>query len=715
MDNKHQQAKIALINKLKAKIKNEERIADYLGRKPKVDHHPLLDRFVKGIDIAYKTQLNIRAMQIMLASAQNNTPIVQRPQPKLIRQLSVVYRNGVIQPKNSITRRQSNNYRWELKSQHQEWVSIDAKNTSSPCADLVRLRHEDAGSTTVSNVINVQTVIRRQSFTAKRKQYRFKKHQTEFRNRCFGVAQRILRLTTPHIAPVNMSNGFSMRIFQDRVGRLPSHLDMDVQDILKLCTHNLSDTRYISPTDANYIKMVEFCEPTIHLNPAALRRKLKKINCGHKIKLQLFQNGTMSDSSSDNSSGSEPESSEDALSESSEEEYSSNSDFNTGEEDSAADSAEDSAADSAADSAEDSAAEEEQDWAPASKRPLEGTQVRIKNRVGILVHNGSWNELEGTDIKANGWKNGKVQVQTTEESSVDEEELSDKELEQIQETFDIYDRNNDRKISITELRNQLTASDQSAKSVFAILDQYDLDNDGQLNFDEFSQWCIDTDALKHWNNRGETKDEHKTARTFSEILNNSDQYKSEPVQSADWVPASKRPTEGTQVQIKNRVGILEYNGSWNKLAGTDIQVNGWTNGKVQVHPVVSSRVPQRPETKAVPSGELSEMLMNLSDDWAESDDELNFATESSDEYLLTGSKSSGFEMATDDDLMFATSSGDEKLMFATSSGDSGDEKLMFAASSSDDNRAPSSGDEKLTFAESSSVSSDLDFATSESE
>ena len=367
-------------------------------------------------------------------------------------------------------------------------------------------------------------------------------------------------------------------------------------------------------------------------------------------------------------------------------------------------------------SAEELFSEEEQDWAPASKRPLEGTQVRIKNRVGILVHNGSWNELEGTDIKANGWKNGKVQVQTTEEeSSVDEEELSDKELEQIQETFDIYDRNNDRKISITELRNQLTASDQSAKSVFAILDQYDLDNDGQLNFDEFSQWCIDTDALKHWNNRGETKDEHKTARTFSEILNNSDQYKSEPVQSADWVPASKRPTEGTQVQIKNRVGILEYNGSWNKLAGTDIQVNGWTNGKVQVHPVVSSRVPQRPETKAVPSGELSEMLMNLSDDWAESDDELNFATESSDEYLLTGSKSSGFEMATDDDLMFATSSGDEKLMFATSSGDSGDEKLMFAASSSDDNRAPSSGDEKLTFAESSSVSSDLDFATSESE
>ena len=395
---------------------------------------------------------------------------------------------------------------------------------------------------------------------------------------------------------------------------------------------------------------------------------------------------------------------------SAEEHFSEEEELSAEEEESSAEELFSEEEESAADSAAGSAAEEEQDWAPASKRPLEGTQVRIKNRVGILVHNGSWNELEGTDIKANGWKNGKVQVQTTEESSVDEEEL-----EQIQETFDIYDRNNDRKISITELRNQLTASDQSAKSVFAILDQYDLDNDGQLNFDEFSQWCIDTDALKHWNNRGETKDENKAARTFSEILNNSDQYKSEPVQSADWVPASKRPTEGTQVQIKNRVGILEYNGSWNKLAGTDIQVNGWTNGKVQVHPVVSSRVPQRPETKAVPSGELSEMLMNLSDDWAESDDELNFATESSDEYLLTGSKSSGFEMATDDDLMFATSSGDEKLMFATSSGDSGDEKLMFAASSSDDNRAPSSGDEKLTFAESSSVSSDLDFATSESE
>ena len=74
---------------------------------------------------------------------------------------------------------------------------------------------------------------------------------------------------------------------------------------------------------------------------------------------------------------------------------------------------------------EELSAEEEQNWAPASTRPLEGTQVRIKNRVGILVHNGSWNELEGTDIKANGWKNGKVQVQTTEEESSAEELFSE--------------------------------------------------------------------------------------------------------------------------------------------------------------------------------------------------------------------------------------------------------------------------------------------------
>ena len=56
--------------------------------------------------------------------------------------------------------------------------------------------------------------------------------------------------------------------------------------------------------------------------------------------------------------------------------------------------------------------EESTDWVNALTRPETGTQVRINGLVGILKHRGSWNKLEGTNIRVNGWKGGKVQVQS---------------------------------------------------------------------------------------------------------------------------------------------------------------------------------------------------------------------------------------------------------------------------------------------------------------
>ena len=71
----------------------------------------------------------------------------------------------------------------------------------------------------------------------------------------------------------------SMRVFQDRVSRLPEHLNMSVEDIIQLCKK--------STTNDDYIRMVEFCEPTIHLNPDGLRRELKDIGRGRRITLML--------------------------------------------------------------------------------------------------------------------------------------------------------------------------------------------------------------------------------------------------------------------------------------------------------------------------------------------------------------------------------------------------------------------------------------------
>ena len=109
----------------------------------------------------------------------------------------------------------------------------------------------------------------------------------------------------------------------------------------------------------------------------------------------------------------------------------------------------------------------------------------------------------------------------------------------------------------------------------------------------------------------------------------------------------------------------------------------------------------------VPPGELSEMLNNMTDDWASSDEELNFAMDSENEDMEFAASSA---VDTDDsDLDFAESS-DKKtssgLEFAESSHTSSG--LEFAASSAVDS------DKSEDFAVSSSVEtdSDLDFAES---
>ena len=120
-----------------------------------------------------------------------------------------------------------------------------------------------------------------------------------------------------------------------------------------------------------------------------------------------------------------------------------------------------------------------------------------------------------------------------------------------------------------------------------------------------------------------------------------------------------------------------------------------------------------------PPGELTRMLANMSDDWASSEDELNFAPEDDfvDESAINSKHSSGLEFAESSAVDTKTSSG---LEFAESSAvetDSGNEMsdgLEFAVSSD----AKSSSD--LEFAESSAVETDggksqtsgLDFALS---
>ena len=324
-------------NKLKGEgytVPTADYIKNYFGKAPYVDDKLSLLRFVNGVDEVYKNQFNIKALEKMIENAKN---IVQKEKVqnavnvKKVNVINIIYRNGIIRPKKDLGENEAGNYHWEIKTKYQPWGKLKAKNSRPNISEgLIRLHYR--GNECISNVVDIQTVIRRQAFTAKRQQFRFKKTDTEFKQRCQGVAHRILRLTTPHIIRHGLSNGYSMRIFQDRVSRLPQHLDKNVQEILQLCKTKLSNKGNITPREADYIKMVEFCEPTIHLNPAGMRRELADIKLGKKIKLQMYEDSNLE---SDNSSSEEEseESSEESSGESSEESSSSSEEEKEEEED----------------------------------------------------------------------------------------------------------------------------------------------------------------------------------------------------------------------------------------------------------------------------------------------------------------------------------------------------------------------------------------------
>jgi hypothetical protein len=321
-------AKQKLIEKLERVLENEKEINEFLETKYDSDGEPervnkyenifpdrdsddsdeeddieqrkdLLARFVKGVDESYKHRANQEILSNMLKEAKRDLERLEAMEPErreyVRKTLTIIFRNGVIRP--NIYPGARDNYQWEYANKYQSWDRIGdvGQVVIRPGVNYgkVRLHYtdEDEEESIVSNAIDIETVIKRQSGAAKRKPYRFGADDPEFIVRCSGVAGRILRLTQPRIrtnTEFNMEGArFSMRVFQDRVARLPEHLDLEVEEIIELCEHELgSDDDF----DAEYINMVEFCEPTIHLNPAGLRRELKAIGTGKRVFLRLAEN-----------------------------------------------------------------------------------------------------------------------------------------------------------------------------------------------------------------------------------------------------------------------------------------------------------------------------------------------------------------------------------------------------------------------------------------
>jgi hypothetical protein len=394
-----------------------------------LDHtkNKLLNRFVKGVDVAYKTQYNLAALKKLLKLLKNaekenktgeqNTTKQKKSRPRL----NILYRDGAILPTRAIAAGDIHLYHWEVKSTDQPWFQIKEKTEVAPemSEGFVRLVYNGV---LYSNAINIRTVINRQVHHLKRKPHKFSVSDSEFQRRCYRVAERIAGLYTPH---AGQSSGLSMRVFQDRVSRLPEYMTsdktMNVQDILHLCQHIFSRSGD-SDEDSKFVHMVEFCEPTIRLNPASLTRKLKQIYSGHKIILTL-----------DTGNGSERQPETD----SSEEDVASSS-------------------------------EEEDEFANFERIAEEQEDAR----------DAQWTQ--------------EVAVEPT----IDPQNNLQEELDIIENAFNFFDSNGDGSITLEEFRIQWPDMKENVRA--HLIKENDLNHDGSITLDEWTKWCLETDAVQNW-------------------------------------------------------------------------------------------------------------------------------------------------------------------------------------------------------------------------
>ena len=240
-----------------------------------------MDKFVTRVQDAHTHQENVGKLSKLIETtrlelAHRTTTVSENPPKK--KSIHIKFKDGAIRPTHKVSRN-LDLYHWELNSDAQPWTSIGIDSEIRPMISAGEVRLHYKGDEYVSNKINIATVIKRQASAAKRKQYRFELEDVEFQQRCAGVAGRIQRLLSPPVRNITNAS-FDMRVFQDRVAKLPTHLNVDLSEIVDLCEEN-------DITDPDYIAMVEFIEPTVHLNPRKLHSELKDIYEGKRILLKI--------------------------------------------------------------------------------------------------------------------------------------------------------------------------------------------------------------------------------------------------------------------------------------------------------------------------------------------------------------------------------------------------------------------------------------------
>jgi len=762
-----------------------------------------MDKFVTRVKDAHTHQENVEKLTKLIETTRleltQRTTTHSEYHPKK-KSIHIKFKDGAIRPTHKVSVN-LDLYHWELNSDAQPWTSIGSHSEIKPMVSTGEVRLHFKGDKYVSNKINIASVIKRQAAAAKRKQYRFELEDVEFQQRCAGVARRIQRLLSPPVRNITNAS-FDMRVFQDRVAKLPTHLNVNLSEIVKLCENN-------DITDPDYIAMVEYIEPTAHLNPKKLHSELKDIYEGKRILLKIDERETrpaqspvprnlfMLDSGSTKEDKGETKRQIDTLRLEREE-----IDRKAQEEDDRIErerlqqiaDAEAAAEKLRVEQDEiDRKAQEEDDRiererlqqvadaeAAAEKLRLEQEEIARKaqeeddriererlQQVADAEAAAEKLRLEQDEIARKAQEEDDriererlqqiADAETKKREAV--EQLSESDKNYIKYVFDWYDKEpKDGRIELSELKDALSSAGYDAASAEEMLNEYDKDGNGNLDYEEFETWCAVTNAVQSWENsnaefiqtewrvedlvniknysrirlngipgilkkfkkkfyfKGKGKDDKYTFITAPR----QQRFEVEVDVSSSEEPKEDEPKEDelstmTISALKKRATALNK-----KKKGT---MKGYSEFRKGDEKELADLIRHAESTMSiVPPGELSEMLNNMTDDWASSDEELNFAVDSENEDMEFAASSA---VDTDDsDLDFAESS-DKKtysgLEFAESSHTSSG--IEFAASSAVDsekseNFAASSAidtDSDLDFAESSGkTSSGLDFAESSS-
>ena len=324
------------------------------------------------------------------------------------------------------------------------------------------------------------------------------------------------------------------------------------------------------------------------------------------------------------------------------------------------------------------------------------------------------------------------------------EQLSESDKKYIKYVFDWYDKNpQDGRIELPELENALSSAGYNAASAEEMLNEYDKDGNGNLDYEEFERWCAVTNAVQSWKKSnaefvqtkwrvedlaniknyarirlngipGTLKKSNK--KFYFKVEDKNDKYKfikaPRQQQFEVEVDVSSSEEESEDIEEEDELSTMTISALKKRAAALNKKkkgtVTGYSDFRKGDEKELADLIRIAESTMSiVPPGELSEMLNNMTDDWASSDEELNFAVDSENEEMEFAASSA---VDTDDsDLDFAESS-DKKtssgLEFAESSHTSSG--IEFAASSAVDS------DKSEDFAASSAIEtdSDLDFAES---